>query len=201
MIFDAVEKGLPRRVDDVFADANRAEDAVRAFEFDDDADFGGGGGGGVDDADFVVDEAKGVEGGVLGDEGVAEGVVEGVDGAVAFGGGVDFAAFDVEGERGLGERGGIAGAGDGDAVVVEIEERAVLADLLADDEFEGGLGGFELEAFGFESRDFVKDFLCAARSVSMLNFLPALAAMLEMPESSETRMRRWLPTDSGGTCS
>ncbi len=159
VILDAIQQRLPGGVDDVFADADGAEEAVGGAEFDDDSDFGGGGLSGVDDADFVIDEAEGIEGGEVLGEGAAEGVVEGVHRAVAFGGGVDFAVLHGEGEGGFGGGGVFAGAVDGDAVVVEVKESAVFTDLFANDEFEGGFGGFELEAFGFEAGDFVEDFL------------------------------------------
>src|ERR1700675_4461763 len=88
LVFDGVHERVPRGLDDVVGDSHRPPRLVAVAGGDEDARLGAGTLGLVEDAHLVVQERHFLEARVKVLEGLPERVVEGVDGAVAGGGGV-----------------------------------------------------------------------------------------------------------------
>jgi hypothetical protein len=144
------------------------------------------------------------EGGEEGQEGFAQRVVERVHRSVAFVDGVNSLAVDFDLHRGLAGLKAVLAAVETVRGVVfdEIEDRLVLADLLADEHFKRSLGGFELAAFAFEALHLGKDGLHLGAPLANLKPMPsAFTSTFDWPDMSEMLMMRWLPTSAGSTCS
>ena len=113
---------------------------------------------------MVVFERDVVDGRVEAPQDLAEGAVEGVDGTVAFAGGeLGLAADgDLDGRDG-GRRARRVALLHDDVEPQQLEKRDVLFQCLADEQLEGGVGGFELVAVGFEPLEAVEDVADLAR--------------------------------------
>src|SRR5918994_5702762 len=126
-VLQPVHQRLPGGFDDVLGDADGAPHSLAVGRVYEDAGRGGGGAVLVQYADLVVGEVDLLELGVVRPDGVSQSAVQGVDGAVAFGGGDH--PVPVHGEvYGRLRRGLPAGAlfGD-DPERLQLEERPVLA--------------------------------------------------------------------------
>src|SRR4051794_12182118 len=86
-VLQSVHQGLPGGFDDVLGDADGAPHSLAVGRVYKDAGRGGGGAVLVQDADLVVGEVDLLELGIVRPDGVSQSAVQGVDGAVAFGGG------------------------------------------------------------------------------------------------------------------
>ena len=166
-VLEAVDEGEVGGGDDVFGDADGVPGVGAGAGFDEDAGFGACAGLAVEDADFVVFEDEFAQFGVDILEGFAEGFVEGVDGAVAFCGGVHARGVgEDEFDGGFGEacgtedivcRGIGPTAGDADVESVQFKEFGVVGFGAADEEFEGGVRALEFVALTFEGLDLVEN--------------------------------------------
>src|ERR1035438_1901081 len=143
---DGIDEGFPTGVDDVFADTDGAPTAAVVAPLDEDADIGGGAFAGIEDADFVIGEADVGNLRIEPGKALAQAEVEGVEGAVTgFGGAVDIV---LRPDRdGGGGSGGVGGGPGRDLVAFDVKEVQTGAEGLADEQFAGALGGFELVAF------------------------------------------------------
>ena len=107
----------------------------------------------VEDADLVVHQVDGVELRVEGAERLAQSGVQGVDRAVAVGGGVEHLARDLDLDRSLGEQFGAAALLHQDGVVAQREGPLVAGLVALHEQLERRLGALEGEAVGFELLD------------------------------------------------
>ena len=125
-------------------------DQVRApsARVDDDPGPGRGRRVAVEDAHLVVDEVDVVDARVERAERLAQRGVEGVDRAVAVGGGVQDLAVDLDLDRRLGEELAAVALLDEAGVVDDPERRRVVGRVAPDEQLERGLGALEREALG-----------------------------------------------------
>src|SRR5215203_3780218 len=105
-VFETVYQCLPGSFDDALGDADGSPHALPVGRVYEDSGRGGGGAVLVQDADLVVGEVYLLELGIVWPDGLPQGAVQGVDGAVALGGGDDPMA--VHGEFYGRLRGGVA---------------------------------------------------------------------------------------------
>src|SRR5882724_12704746 len=158
LVLDGVHEGLPGSLDDIVGHPYRAPCLVTVARGDEHAGLGRGALALVEDADLVVEEAHLAQVGVEVLEGLAERMVERIDGAMARGGGVLGDTLDPEPHRGLGHRLGIAALLlDDDAEAVEIEVGLVIAEGPLHEELEGGLRALELEALVLHALQHLED--------------------------------------------
>jgi hypothetical protein len=152
-VLERVAQGLARGRDDVRAAAHRRPFQGAVRRVDDDARLGSRRLLAVEDADLVVDQMDRVELRVEGAQGLAEGGVQGVDRAVAVGGGVEHLARDLDLDRGLGQKLGAAALLHQNRVVAQREGPLVAGLVALDEQLERRLGALEREALGLELLD------------------------------------------------
>src|SRR5215470_8313332 len=140
LVLDGVDQGLPGCFDDVVGHAHRAPRLVAVAGGDQHAGPGCGALALVEDAHLVVEQAHLAQARIEVLERLSEGVVEGVDGAVARGRSVLGDALDLEAHRGFRHRLRLAALLlDDDAEAVEIEVGLVVAERALHEELEGSL--------------------------------------------------------------
>src|SRR5262249_47622697 len=158
LVLDGVDQRLPGGLDDVVGHAHRAPRVAAIAGGDEHARTGRGALALVEDTALVVEQAHLAEARIEVLEGLAEGVIERVHGAVARGRGVLGDALDLEAHRRLRHRLGVTALLlHDDAKAVEVEVGLVVAEGTLHEELEGRLGALELEAFVLHALEHLED--------------------------------------------
>src|SRR6266851_2784053 len=158
LVLDRVHQRLPRRLDDIVGHPHRPPGLVAVARGDEDAGLGRGGLRFVEDPHLVVQQRHLAQIRVEVLEGLAEGVVERVHGAVARRRGVLLDALHAQAHGGLRHRLAVARVLlDDHAIALQLEVRPVVAEGPLHQELEGGLRALEQEALVLEPLEHLED--------------------------------------------
>ena len=152
-VLERVGEGGRRGRDDVRVGAHRRPLAVAVGRVDDHPRPGGRRRVAVEDPDLVVVQVDAVDVRVERPQRLAQRGVEGVDGAVAVGGGVEDLAVDLDLDGRLGEQLAALALLDEAGVVEDPERRRVVRLVAPDQQLEARLGALEREALVLELLD------------------------------------------------